>query len=225
MRALAIVAAMLTCLWVPAPADANTLCRWTGFCVYLSPGFKLTVLDAETGKPLPDVYAWAEWVQYGAHGRGGPLMVQDATSGADASLTFPRWGPTLGSRGGLLLGIDPAVILFKPGYATLRIDNGVPLGASQYAAIRRMSRNGETLRLQPFRGSQAEWVEQLRKLVHPALSAGVAEQHRDRFRGLYLRRTDLVKTELGTLSPDLKEAMRLRSSLERDEQFFRGDRQ
>lgn len=225
MRAFAIVAAMLTCLWVPAPADANTLCRWTGFCVYLSPGFKLTVLDAETGKPLPDIYAWAEWVQYGAHGRGGPLMVQDATSDSDGRLSFPRWGPTFGSRGGLLLGMDPAVILFKAGYSTLLVQNGVPLGASHHAAIRGMSHNGETLRLQRFGGTQAEWLEQLRKLVHPALSAGVSEQHRDRFRALYLRRTDLVRGELGILPPDLEEAIRLRSSVERDEQFFKGGRQ
>jgi hypothetical protein len=220
-----IVVTLLTCLWAPAPTHANVLCRWTGFCLYLSPGFELTVVDAETGQPLPDVYAWAEWVQYGAHGRGGPLMVQDAISDENGRLTFPRWGPTLGSRGGLLLGIDPAVILFKTGYTTLLIHNGVPPGASHHAAIRGMSRNGQSLRLQPFRGSQAEWVEQLRKLAHPALSAGVAERHRDRFRPFYLRKTGRIKAELGTMPPELKDVMRLRSSVERDEQFFRGGTQ
>ena len=141
------------CLSSPPTADANPVCRWVGLCLYLSPGFAVTVVDAETGKPLPEVYGWAEWTQYGAHGRGGALMVQDATSGADGRLVFPRWGPRLGSSGGVLLGYDPAVILFKPAYATLLVQNGVPLGADHHAAIRGMSHNGETLRLQPFRGT------------------------------------------------------------------------
>jgi hypothetical protein len=221
MPALLVSVALLLSLWAPAAADASSLCRWTGFCLYLSPGFTLTVVDVETGRPITGVYAWAEWVQYGAHGRGGPLMVQDATSDAAGALTFPHWGPRLGSRGGLLLGIDPAVILFKSGYATLLVENGVPPGASHHAAVRAMSRNRETLRLQPFRGSPAEWVEELRKLVHPALSAGIAATHRDRFRTVYLRRTDLIHAELSALPPDLKEVRQLRSSVERDEQFYR----
>ena len=75
MRLLAIplVSAWLA---VPLPANANPLCSWLGICMYLSPGFELTVVDAETGKPLPGVYGWAEWVQYGAHGTGGPLVVK-----------------------------------------------------------------------------------------------------------------------------------------------------
>jgi hypothetical protein len=77
---------------------------------------------------VPGVYAWAEWTQYGAHGRGGPLMVQDATSSASGLVTFPRWGPSFGSTGGILLGFDPSVILFKPGYATLLVQNTVPGG-------------------------------------------------------------------------------------------------
>ena len=98
MRRLATLLITLS-LWAPPPADANPFCRWVGLCLYFSPGFDLTVVDAETGKPLPGVYAWAEWVQYGAHGTGGPLVVQDAFSGADGHLTVPRWGPTWGSRG------------------------------------------------------------------------------------------------------------------------------
>jgi hypothetical protein len=92
-----IVVTLLTCLWAPAPTHANVLCRWTGFCLYLSPGFELTAVDAETGQPLPDVYAWAEWVQYGAHGRGGPLMVQDATSDENVRRSDPEAASSSGS--------------------------------------------------------------------------------------------------------------------------------
>jgi len=223
MPALAIVVALLLSWWAPGPSEANSLCRWTGFCLYLSPGVTLTVVDAETGRPLPGVYAWAEWVQYGAHGRGGPLMVQDATSDASGRLAIPHWGPKLGSRGGLLLGLDPAVILFKTGYTTLVLENGVPPGASHHAALRGMSRNGETLRLQPFRGSQAEWVEELRRLVYPALSSHVTDAQRNRFRSPYLRRIAIIATELGSVPPDAGKAAELRAGLELSLRFFKGD--
>jgi hypothetical protein len=225
MRILTALAALLLSLSIPIAADANTLCRWTGFCLYLSPGFKLTVVDAETGKPLSDVYAWAEWVQYGAHGIGGPLMVQDASSDAHGRLTFPRWGPTLGSRGGLVRGTDPALMLFKAGYVTLLVENGVPLGASEHAAMRGFSRNGETLRPPPFRGSREQQVEQLRKLVYPALSSGISDNSIEQFRLLYLRRIEIVATELAKLPHDLPEATRLHSALERSTRLFKRDKQ
>jgi hypothetical protein len=222
MRALAITATILISLWAPTPADANPLCRWTGICLYLSPGFKVTVVDAESGKPLSGVYGWAEWTQYGAHGRGGPLMVQDATSDAAGHLSFPHWGPTFGSAGGLLLGTDPAVIFFKPGYATLLVENGVPLGASQHSAIRGFSDSGEILRLQPFRGSPAEWVEQLRKLVYPGLSSYVSDVQRDQFRGLYLRRVGMVAAELAKLPANTGKAAELKVGLEQSARFLGG---
>ena len=224
MRALAVTATILLSLWAPTPAHANPLCRWTGICLYLSPGFKVTVVDAESGKPLSGVYGWAEWTQYGAHGRGGPLMVQDATSDAAGHLSFAHWGPTFGSAGGLLLGTDPAVIFFKPGYATLLVENGVPLGASQHSAIRGFSHSGETLRLQPFRGSPAEWVEQLRQLAHPALSSSISDTHLDTFRALYLRRLELVEGQLRQMPVGSGDIAKFRSSLELDRRFLTGGR-
>jgi hypothetical protein len=223
MRTLAPFLALLLALSAPTPAQANALCRWTGLCIYLSPGFTLTVIDAETGKPLPDVYAWAEWVQYGAHGIGGPLMVQDATSDTAGRLDFRRWGPTLGSRAGLVRGTDPAVILFKPGYVTLLLENAVPLGASEHATFRGMSRNGETLRLQPFRGSATDRVEHLRRIAHPSLSS-VSDIQRDRFRHQYLRRLELVEAEATQLPPDVPGVEAFRSSLELDRRFLTGGR-
>ena len=221
-----ILLALIVALRLASPltADANPVCRWIGLCLYLSPGFAVIVVDAETDKLLPDVYGWAEWTQYGAHGRGGALMVQDATSGGDGRLAFPSWGPRLGSSGGVLLGYDPAVILFKAGYATLLVQNGVPLGASHHAAIRGMSRNGETLRLQPFRGSPVQWVEHLRHLVFPGLSSGVADVDRERFRREYLQRLAIVATQLQQLPPDLAEAAELRTGLAQSSRYF-GDQQ
>jgi hypothetical protein len=222
MRRLAALLVIL-CLLAPGPADANPLCRWVGLCLYLSPGFELTVVDAETGRALSGVYAWAEWVQYGAHGTGGPLVVQDAFSDAGGRLTFPRWGPAWGSRGGLLLGTDPAVILFKSGYATLLVDNGVALGASHHAAIRGSSHDGQTLKLQPFRGSASDWVEQVHKLAYPGLHAYVPDAHRDRYGAVYLRRATMAIEELGKLPRDTPKASGLLGGLNRSVRFYRGE--
>jgi hypothetical protein len=221
MRLLTLL--ILLGLWTPAPVAASPLCRWVGLCVYLSPGFQITVVDAETGKPLADVYAWAEWVEYGAHGIGAPLMVQNAVSTADGQVTFSWWGPTTGSPGGLLLGIDPAVILFKPGYATLLLHNDVALGARHHAMIRGRSGPEGPVALKPFRGSPAEWVEQLRQLVFPALSAYLSDDARNRFRALYRRRRDIAATELARLPTNVGGAAALRLSLEQDARFFGGE--
>ena len=153
MPRVAAALVILLSLLAPAPADAHLLCSVFAVCPYGSPGFTLTVVDAESNKPMADVYAWAEWVQYGAHGLNGPIMIQEALSGADGRLVFPWWGPRFGYRAGLDIGSDPAVILFKPGYATLIVQNGERPGMRVTDAIRIFTSNGETVKLQPFRGS------------------------------------------------------------------------
>ena len=220
----AIILAVLWLLASPPPAEANVLCRWIGVCLYLSRGFDITVVDGESGQPLPGVYAWAEWVQYAAHGTNGPLMIQEATSGADGRLTFPAWGPTRGSGAGLDLGSDPAVILFKSGYATLLVQNEVPLGADHLAAYRTFTKTREPLGLQPFRGSVAKRVDHLRQLVFPALTGRVSTDQIAQFRAQYLRRVTTVTDELGLLPSGEAEVARLRSSLDLAAQFLRGER-
>ena len=182
MPRVAAALVILLSLLAPAPADAHLLCSVFAVCPYGSPGFTLTVVDAESDKPMADVYAWAEWVQYGAHGLNGPIMIQEALSGADGRLVFPWWGPRFGYRAGLDIGSDPAVILFKPGYATLIVQNGERPGMRVTDAIRIFTSNGETVKLQPFRGSVAEWVDQLRKLVYPAVTIERIRSQRDQFR-------------------------------------------
>ena len=207
---------------LPAPAEANPLCSWLGLCFYYSPGFELTVVDADTGTPLPGVYAWAEWVQYAGHGTR-PLVVQDAFSDAAGRVTLPGWGPTSGSRLGLPLGRDPAVILFKPGYTTMLAQNSVPPGSSHHAAIRNFWRRGETLRLQPFQGAAADWVEQVQRLAYPAIHSSVPDSHRDQFGAVYLRRAGVAIDELGKLPPDTAKVESLLRGLDRSVRFYRGE--
>jgi hypothetical protein len=222
----AIILAALWLLVSPPPAEANVLCRWIGVCLYLSRGFDITVVEGESGQPLPGVYAWAEWVQYAAHGTNGPLMIQEATSGADGRLTFPAWGPTRGSGAGLDLGSDPAVILFKSGYATLLVQNDVPLGADHLAAYRTFTKTAVPSALQPVRGSVAERVSQLKRLIYPiGLSARVSDDQRTQFRSLYLHRLTIVSDELRSLPASASEVTQFRSTLELTARLLKGDRQ
>ncbi len=93
----------LSLLTSAATVHADGICEWVGYCLYESPDFRITVLDGETRIALSDVHALAAWVQYGSHGRAGPIMTVDALSESDGVLTFRGWGPVRGSSGGLVL--------------------------------------------------------------------------------------------------------------------------
>jgi hypothetical protein len=225
MPGLVVALVVLLSFVAPARADAYVLCSWLGVCPYGSPGFTLTVVDAESSKPVPDVYAWAEWVQYGGHGLNGPIMIQEARTGADGGLVFPWWGPRFGYRSGLDIGSDPAVILFKPGYATLIVQNGERPGMRVTDAIRVVTFNGDTVKLQPFRGSPTEWVTELRRLVHPAFTSFITDAQRERFRAAYLRRLEYGESESAKLPQGTTEVSQFRSSLKQDRRFLTGETQ
>ena len=220
MPRLVAVLALLLGLLSPTRVDAYMLCSFLGICPYFSPGFTLTVVDAESCKPVADVYAWAEWVQYANHGLNGPLVIQDAMSDAGGQLTFPWWGPRFGYRSGLDIGADPAVILFKPGYATLTVGNGERPGLHVTDAIRVFTRNGETVRLQVFRGSVAQWIEELSKFIYPSVTSGISDRQRDRFRASYLKRLRFVESEVSRLPQDAAEVVTFRRLLEATARFL-----
>ena len=185
---------LLAGLVFPRPAEANILCKWFGHCIYESPGFRLTVVDKETGQPLQDVHALAEWQMYARHGRNGPLMVQDALTGPDGVLTFPAWGSIRAPSVGLVLNHDPVISLFKPGYEALIIYNRP--GTDETERVRGLSQNGETFALQPFRGTPEEWVRQEHLLqVALGFAGPIADEQLLRFRKLYLNRLRLVWAE------------------------------
>ncbi len=145
----------------PGPVEAGIMCQWFGYCVYESPGFKIAVVDKQTGKPLADVHALAEWVQYGMHGQYPLLVAQDAISGTDGILIFPPWGSTQGSSIGLVLNKDPVITLYRFGYGVMRINNAP--GTDERARVRGLTQNGQTFALSLFRGTPDERVEHLDK--------------------------------------------------------------
>ena len=210
-------------LSAPPPTEANPLCRWFGLCLYSSRGFELTVVDAETGRPLPGVYAWAEWVQYGYHGTNGPLMIQEASSGETGCLTFPAWGLRQGSRAGLELGSDPAVILFKSGYKTLLVQNDVPPEPDEFTSTRTFTKTAEAIRLAPFHGTADEWVEQLERLASPAITGRVSLEQIAQFRPQYLRRANIVLVEANGLPSMTTTVTQFKSSIEKTIMFLRSE--
>lgn len=187
-----LLAWFLGLFFVPA-AEADVMCQWFGYCVYESPGFTIKVVDKETGQPLADVHALVEWAQYGYHGRGGPLMVQDAVSGPDGLLTFPAWGPIRGSTAGLVLNQDPVITLFKQGYNTLLINN-MP-GTDEKARVRGFTQDGQTFKMEPFRGTPDNWVKELKEAAYPRYSAGQSDAQLRQFVNSYLNRRRRVWAE------------------------------
>ncbi len=221
MRRAVGIGLLLSSLLVPRPTEANILCRWFGYCVYESPGFRFTVVDKETGQPLADVHALAEWVQYGYHGTDGPLMVQDVVSGPDGVLVFSPWGPMRGSTAGLAVGYDPFVSLFMAGYRVYETNNrGGPL--DERARVHGFGGNDQTYFLEPFRGTPAEWVEQLKKAAYPVRPGGTTEEQAWQFRGQYLNRIRRVWLEREKVPQQYQKEGQLFWHIERDIKFYEG---
>jgi len=168
-------------------------CEFPTPCTYEGAVFTLTVLDAETGLPVADSHALAEWQNYAYHGRNGPLMVQDAVSGADGVLRFPKWGPIHGYISGLVRGFDPVVSLFKPGYE-VAVENN-ELRSRDTERLRRFGQDGRTIRLVPFRGTPRSWIHQLRTVAVP-LATPMSHDDLTQFRAPYLNRFHRVWTEV-----------------------------
>lgn len=220
-RAIGIGLLLLAGLLLPRSAEADVLCKWFGRCLYESPGFRFTVVDKETGRPLADVHALAEWVQYGYHGTDGPLMVQDVVSGPDGVLVFSPWGPIRGSAAGLAVGYDPFVSLFMAGYGVYDTNNR---GGSldERARIRGFGGNGQTYFLEPFRGTPEEWVEQLKKAAYPVRPGGTSEEQARQFRDQYLNRMRRVWLEREKVPQRHQKEGQLFWHIERDIKFYEG---
>src|SRR5262245_50755221 len=125
---LTVASLLLFALTIPLPAGAGQLCDIVPMpCMYESPAFTFTIVDAETQARLADVHALVEWQVHGPGGRlNGPLIVMDAVSQSDGVLAFPAWGPLEGPADGIGIGRDPIISVFKPGYKALLIYNGDP---------------------------------------------------------------------------------------------------
>ena len=196
LKTAAMTFMLLASLVPPIAAAPEQPCEVVPMpCTFEGLPFKITVIDAETRKPLADVHALAEWQMHGAGGRlNGPLMVLDAASGLDGTLAFPGWGPIDGPVMGLGIGRDPLITLFKSGYKALVINNADPPGTPETQRVRKFYQDGRMYELEPFRGSPDQWLEQLREVVL-GLAVPRSDESTLRFRNAYLNRLMLVSSE------------------------------
>ena len=198
-----LVALLSTVFFVPERADARS-CEYLPIaCTYQGKAFTVIVVDSETMQPVADVHALAEWQTVGAHGRNGPLMVQDAISRADGVLRFPKWGPVAGPVSGLMIGADPALTLFKSGYQPVVEGNRVWPPATETEEIRRVGHDGTTIQLVPFRGPATSWLKQLRRVARPQATPSAPEDLR-KFRIPYLNGLSRVWAEVEGLPEPLR---------------------
>jgi len=211
---------MLGMLLGSEPAECGIMCTWFGRCLYESPGFQITVVDKETGQPLADVHALAEWVQHGYHGRNGPLMVQDAVSGPDGVLMFPGWGPIPGSRAGLVINSDPVVTLFKPAYKVLLLNNAVPIGTDETDRVRGFSLGIQSSALEPFQGTTKELIQELGRGGTGATFGRTFDDQMRQFRNPYLNRTKRVWAWLQAVPKETREDENYIRAFERDLKYL-----
>lgn len=102
---------------------------------YTGSSIRAKVVDSTNGKPLSGVMVVASWYTFTTgfgigiymDGGGPPdyceklVNVETATSGSDGSFTLSAWGPKSGCL--TMSSAEPELLLYKPGYKTLRLLN------------------------------------------------------------------------------------------------------
>ncbi len=135
-------------------------------------------------------------------------MVQDALSGTDGVLRFTKWGPIHGYLSGLVIGSDPIVSLFKPGYEVIVESNKLWPRTRDTEKVRRFGQDGSTIRLVPFRGTPRSWIHQLRTVAVPK-AMPISDTTLQQFREPYLNRFQRVSNEMQLLpEPERSDALR-----------------
>jgi len=130
------------------------------------------VVDADTGQPINGVIVTANWqLEYGTLGGNvpaGQLMVMETVSDLDGRIYFPAWGPKTVTQifsnplksGPGIIDKDPHLLLFKPGYRWLGLENNLRTDFNR-GSLRKSDWNGKTIKMQKFAGSPAEYANDL----------------------------------------------------------------
>ena len=219
--AAATAAVASTLLWSVA-THAGQPCEVVPMpCTFEAVPFRITVVEAESRRPLADVHALAEWQVHGPGGRlNGPLMVLDAMSDSDGVLKFPGWGPIEGPWDGIGIGRDPVITLFKSGYKTDFLNKGYRGPARERERVRRATHDGRTYPLERFVGTPEEWMVELRRVWH-GVATPRSEERTLRFRAQYLRRLELVAAERDKFPPVELQPGKFAWHLDRELTFLR----
>jgi hypothetical protein len=133
------------------------------------------VVDAETKEPLAGVHVVAQWIL--TSGMVHPqsitrLQILETVTDAKGEYHLPAWGPKPRPFLTELDTADPRLTFFRPGYRMLDRSNQAP----HHDSLRTSRWHGQTIDLEPFRGSPEEWVAQL-QFVQMRLTWGDSTDH------------------------------------------------
>jgi hypothetical protein len=110
-----------------------------------------TVVDDETGQPVPGVMVVAQWVlEGGMHwDRIGVFEAHEAVSDAEGKFRIEGWGPRTRPLSGVLVNADPQLVTIRPGYRDWTGTN-TSAGVNDRVglAVRDSRWNGTTIRIQ-----------------------------------------------------------------------------
>lgn len=137
---------------------------------YSAKPIEALVVDAETGRPVEGANVVANWeLNFGLEGGGAyQLQIMEEVTDKNGRFYFPAWGPKkipghLPSEA-RLKDRDPAIIIFKSGYASKGIQNERPIGSmgGHGQSIRTSEWNGKVIQLRPFHGDDKAYVLNMR---------------------------------------------------------------
>ena len=144
----------LALAFLPTPAGAF---------IYYANSIEARIVDAQTGNPVQGAIVTANWQLEGGFESGiavDQLKILETVTDAYGKFTIPAWGPKFTIRGHASFKW-PQILVFKPGYKSLRLTNEARSG-SQYTTS--SDWNAKTIKLESFTGTLAEYVEHLSSL-------------------------------------------------------------
>ena len=128
-----------------------------------------TVVDADTQQPIRGVLVIALWDLEGGMERSivGTFRFSEAVTDESGQYRMPGWGPIPRPREGVLDAYDPQLLIFKPGYATVRLLNDP--GAQPYKRfaleIHDSVFNGKTTALHKYQGTLRDYSKDVGFIV------------------------------------------------------------
>lgn len=131
---------------------------------YSGKGIRITILDASSGNPVEGAAVVVRWIMMEPKGSKGAVWYKDlhiaeALTDRLGQASIPEWGPINRPRGWQMApGLDPKVIVFRPGYAPLFLAWSDGKGGSEQS-VRPATPTEATLRLNTYQAEIASQSE------------------------------------------------------------------
>ena len=137
---------------------------------YSAETIEARVVDAQSGAPLEGVIVVAHWQLEGGLEGGnvlGQVNVLETITDASGGFKFPAWGPVPIPRGlpanARLKDLDPEMVLFKPGYKFVHLQNTKTFEQTRGfgSVVRTSDWNHKTIKMNALFGDTDEMAKEL----------------------------------------------------------------